>query len=413
VNGVAGADPLASREGPEVTRTGSGPKRVLIVEDEDAVASLYRRALATSNCVLYRARDGEEAISLVETTSFDVIVSDLTLPGLGGEELLRSLRERDRHVPIVIVTGKPEIESAITAVECHALRYLLKPIGPKELMDAVKTAMESRTSSLPSVGGLDRPTRRAIPNGEQFLRLLGSLFIEYQAVVRPLEGLVLGYEASARTKRARFYSPSALFSVARELDSVKALSRRVRGAIAAGLGTLPKEALVFVSLQADELEDGGLYSRSNPLLSFTGRIVVGLADDARVDGLEDRIHALRSRGLLFALDLGSGYDALTKLIQLEPDFARIDVSLVQDIDKCTPKRMLVSSLVTACRQLRIQLICQDVETEAEGSCLLELGAELLQGAFFCPPKPSFDREDGERLARRIEELNRGQKHWNK
>jgi EAL domain-containing protein (putative c-di-GMP-specific phosphodiesterase class I) len=399
-----------------MTHSSPSPKRVLIVEDEDSVAGFYRRALAATHCVLYRARSGEEAVSLVETTSFDVIVSDLSLPGLGGEELLRSVRERDRDVPIVVVTGKPEIESAITAVECRALRYLVKPIGPKVLIETVMRAMESNVVSLQSLHGLHplAATAGVKSKGAELDRLLDRLVIEYQPVVRPLEGLVLGYEARVRTKHNRLYHEEALLPAVQELGGVKELGRRVRGAIAAGLRELlPKESLVFARLHVEELENAGLYSRADPLFPFAGRVVVGLADEARVDGAEERIHELRSQGFLFSLDdLGSSYDALTNLIQLEPDFARVNLSLVQDIDKCASKRMRVSSLVAACRQLGIQLICEGVETEEEGNCLLDLGAELLQGYFFAKPKPSFHVEDGERWALRIERLNQGRRLWN-
>src|SRR3990172_8256752 len=67
--------------------------------------------------------------------SFDAIVSDLVMPGMSGVDLLKSVRERDHDVPIVIFTGRPAVESAITAVECGALRYLVKPVLPQELRE--------------------------------------------------------------------------------------------------------------------------------------------------------------------------------------------------------------------------------------------------------------------------------------
>ncbi len=131
----------ATPSSPQSLPLDEGRKRVLIVEDDDAVASLYRRVLARPDYQLYRACDGDEAVSLVETTPFDAIVSDLAMPGMNGVALLKSVRNHDRDVPIVIVTGKPEVESAITAVECGALRYLLKPVCIQELRDTVAQAV--------------------------------------------------------------------------------------------------------------------------------------------------------------------------------------------------------------------------------------------------------------------------------
>jgi DNA-binding NtrC family response regulator len=122
-------------------------KRVLIVEDDDAVASLYRRVLTRPDYQLYRACDGDEAVSFVENTPFDAIVSDLAMPGMNGVALLKFIRNHDREVPIVIVTGKPELDSAITAVECGALRYLLKPVCIQELRDTVAQAVGVRSAT--------------------------------------------------------------------------------------------------------------------------------------------------------------------------------------------------------------------------------------------------------------------------
>lgn len=134
-------DSTATPRSPQSVPLDEVRKRVLIVEDDDAVASLYRRVLARPDYQLYRACDGDEAVSLVESTPFDAIVSDLAMPGMNGIALLRSVRNHDRDVPIVIVTGKPDVDSAITAVECGALRYLLKPVSIQELRDTVSQAI--------------------------------------------------------------------------------------------------------------------------------------------------------------------------------------------------------------------------------------------------------------------------------
>jgi DNA-binding NtrC family response regulator len=115
---------------------------VLIVEDDDAVARLYDRALRNPDYDLYRAASGEEALSLWAETPFDAIVSDLVMPGMSGVDLLRSVRERCDDVPFVIVTGCPEVESAIRAVECGALHYLVKPVLPGDLRETVARALD-------------------------------------------------------------------------------------------------------------------------------------------------------------------------------------------------------------------------------------------------------------------------------
>ena len=134
------------------------------MEDDDAVASLYGRVLGNPDYRLYRAANGEEALSLVAETPFDAIVSDLVMPGMSGVDLLKSVRERDRDVPIVIVTGRPAVESAITAIECGALRYLVKPVLPRELRETVARALEVHEAVRLSRRSRERPSGPTEPS---------------------------------------------------------------------------------------------------------------------------------------------------------------------------------------------------------------------------------------------------------
>jgi EAL domain-containing protein (putative c-di-GMP-specific phosphodiesterase class I)/CheY-like chemotaxis protein len=389
----------------------NGRKRVLIVEDDDSVANFYRLALRKSDYILYRAANGEEAIRLVDSSSFDAILSDLAMPGMDGIQLLRAVREQDRDVPIVIVTGNPEVESAITAVECGALRYLVKPVEPGELRDIVARAIEARTERTISnrameLMGSHRSEEQEFPwTEEDFHHALTSLYMAYQPIVRPLKGQIVGYEALVRSRSAVLGQPLELLSAAQELGAIHELGRRVRATVARTLPSLPKELLIFVNIHAHELLDEQLYTSANPLRKYSGRIVIELTEQSQVDNVESRVKNLRSLGFLFAVDdLGSGYAALTHLVRFEPDFAKIDLNLVRDIDTNASKRMLVASLARICRELRIQLVCEGVETVAEGLCLLDLEAETLQGFYFAKPGPSIDAAEREELVRRMEEF---------
>ncbi len=232
-----------------------------------------------------------------------------------------------------------------------------------------------------------------------------ALRVQYQPIVNPLEGLVLGYEALVRAERSR---TSAFPTLVDELGEMKSRGGEVLRVVANGIPALPEQSWVFVNVRLHELLDDELYSDANPLLAHARRIVIELTENVRIDsdGIESRLQELRSLGFGLAVnDVGTGELDLSSLITLEPNFAKIDGVLVREIDRSPMKRMLVSSLVTVCRRLRIQLVGEGVETKAEGSCLLDLGVELLQGYFFAEPKPSFGVEDGKQLAERIERLD--------
>ncbi len=377
---------------------GSMQKRVLIVEDDDSVASLYCRALGLPDYLLYRATNGEDALCLLENNSFDAVVSDLMMPGMSGVDLLKSVRNHHNDVPFVIVTGRPAVESAITAVECGAFRYLVKPLLLQELREAVAHAVEAHEVKQLSKGAHPPPAEiaegRSTENDSDFRDALETLFMAYQPIVKPSLGSILGYEALIRTRPARYSQPKEFLEAAARRGALKEVGRRVRRAVAADLEKLPSESLVFVNHHVEELFDPALYSDANPLRKHARRVVLELTEQGQLAGVEARAAALRNRGFLIAVDdLGAGYSSLSLLAGLKPDFVKIDRDLVRGVDMDSTKRTLIASLATACRELRVELVCEGVETEGEGRALLEIGVELLQGYLFARPQRSFSPDE--------------------
>ena len=86
-------------------------------------------------------------------------------------------------------------------------------------------------------------------------------------------------------------------------------------------------------------------------------------------------------------DFGAGYAGLNLLAEFQPDIIKIDMDLVRDIDTSRPKQAIVEGIVHICRQLKIRVLAEGIETRAERDCLLERGVELFQGYLFC--KPAF------------------------
>ena len=109
-----------------------------------------------------------------------------------------------------------------------------------------------------------------------------------------------------------------------------------------------------------------------------------------VDNVRERIQRLRGLGYRVAIDdLGAGYAGLTSVAQLEPEFVKLDMSLVRDVDTSPLKRRLVGSMVEACRGSSMQVVAEGVETAAEKAVLAELGCDLLQGYHFARPTELF------------------------
>lgn len=116
--------------------------RVLVVDDEDSIREYLSMMLEREGYEVTSSADGKKAARFCAKEAFDVVVTDIQLPGLTGIELLSSLRERDPSVPVIIVTGHASQESAIEALNLGAFYYLLKPVSNEELKQVVRNALE-------------------------------------------------------------------------------------------------------------------------------------------------------------------------------------------------------------------------------------------------------------------------------
>src|ERR1700690_2016523 len=111
--------------------------RLLLVDDDPAIIRAYASTLARHGVTVQTASNGKEAAERVKDGSFDVIVSDISMPEMSGIEFLRAVRAHDVDVPVILMTGEPSVESAMRAVEYGAFRYLAKPIPPQHLGETV------------------------------------------------------------------------------------------------------------------------------------------------------------------------------------------------------------------------------------------------------------------------------------
>lgn len=103
---------------------------VLIVDDEPAMRQLLQRLLPAAEWKVVVARSGEEGLAFAGGKGFDLILTDMKLPGMDGIELAKRVRETQPGVDVVLMTGAPSLESAIEALKGGLSDYLLKPFNP-------------------------------------------------------------------------------------------------------------------------------------------------------------------------------------------------------------------------------------------------------------------------------------------
>jgi len=121
---------------------------ILIVDDDPNILFLLSEVLSRQNYEITKATDGAEAISILQTHSFDLVVSDLHMRTVGGIEVLRTVKSGHPHTEVLIMTGYGTVNSAVKAMKSGALEYLTKPLNIEELRLKVKQALDLRMMKL-------------------------------------------------------------------------------------------------------------------------------------------------------------------------------------------------------------------------------------------------------------------------
>lgn len=113
--------------------------KILLIDDEPKTTGLYGKVLSEKGYAVTQMSDSREAIKLIENNFFDIIISDLQMPGYSGIDVLKSKPEESIFI---LVTGYASIESAVEAMQLGAYDYLMKPLKLEELLLKVENAVE-------------------------------------------------------------------------------------------------------------------------------------------------------------------------------------------------------------------------------------------------------------------------------
>ena len=120
------------------------PKHLLIVDDEKALREAVAERLADQGFVVERAASGEEAIERIADFAFDVLITDLKLPGIDGRQVLEAALERYPDIVAIVITGYGTVKDAVDAIKQGAADFITKPFQFDALLHVLNSAMEQR-----------------------------------------------------------------------------------------------------------------------------------------------------------------------------------------------------------------------------------------------------------------------------
>lgn len=405
-------------------RDGTG-YQILVVEDEVPLLRALSRTLKKAGYQVHTATDWRQAYSKLKILGPELqgLVTDLILPGGTGLKLADYAQKVSPDIGVVLTTGYFD-----KSLEVEQTRFdlLWKPVHPTDLLKTLGNVLgrqhrpaplkkpakppaitpsgnligqevalsNLRNKLLAAHNGGDVFFKNADRTEQLFASALEKLHVVYQPLVRSEDNSVFGFEAFLRCDHPEFQSPLRLFAAAETLGKVEELGRAARAVVAKDLFNYRERLeVIFVNLHPSELRSRILCDFAEPLQQYASRVVLEVTEMASINAgakTKEEIRKLKELGFRMAVDdIGEGYSGLLNLISLEPEFLKIDMTLVQGIDQAPLKVDIIAAIIDIASSAGILTVAEGVEREEDRNVLVSLGCDLLQGYYFCKPGPAF------------------------
>jgi DNA-binding NtrC family response regulator len=139
-------------------------KRALVIDDEQVVLDSVGKILADENYTVDVTLSGREGIDRAVKQDYDIVLTDIRMPDIGGMRVLRDVKRAKPSLPVVMITGYASIESSVQAMKMGAADYLEKPFTPDQLLKAVASALD--------VAATQEPEAQEVVHEEEMLKVL-------------------------------------------------------------------------------------------------------------------------------------------------------------------------------------------------------------------------------------------------
>lgn len=382
----------------------SRPTTIVVATARDAFGGGMHGARPSD--VVLHCGTVSELLRCVREHACDLVVIGA---GFATEPVITAVKLACSYAPVLVL--RPD--ASPTLVRDYRLDAWVArvPTTPDEFVDRIQMILDDDADvdaddvsqeRVIDVGRRSAVITQTIARNAQLTHALDALWMAFQPIVSVRERSVRAFEALMRTTDSGYASPLAILDEANKLDRLWDVGRAARARTAERLVDLPENSLVFVNLHVTDLFDDALLHERNPLAPLAHRTVLEVTEQASVHELHElpqRVALLRERGYRIAVDdLGAGYSALSVLALLEPEFVKIDMSMVRNIDQSLTKQRVIRSLRHLSDDLGSTVICEGVETQAELRTLIDLGCDWIQGYLFARPAREFAAVDFEAMS---------------
>jgi EAL domain-containing protein (putative c-di-GMP-specific phosphodiesterase class I) len=381
------------------------PIQVLIADDDPGVLEVLTSIVTADPAmdVIGAANGAKEAIDLARDLQPDVALVDVRMPGGGGPRAARGIRQGSPHTAVIALSAIEDPVAVVAMVEAGASGFVSKGDTTLEIVRAIRRCTEGGTSlsarirdhAAEALAYRLAGTRIAAPPSvtrdriRDFVELGEGVHIVFQPIVDLWDGTIVAVEALARFLTRPRRSPDAWFADAREHGLGVDLEIVAMRRALTYLPKLPPGVRMALNLSSDALGSVqfAVLLEEQPL----DRLILEVTEQTRTvdqQRLDRALEPWRAGGALVAVDdVGAGFSGLTRLVELRPDFIKLDIALTRGIDSDGIRQSLVTMLGSFARETGAALIAEGIETDEQIARLLELDVRLGQGFRLGRPGP--------------------------
>ncbi len=148
---------------------------ILVIDDEQIVLDSIKKHLRKENCIVHTALSAQRALTLLDTTAIDVVLTDLMMPEIDGLECMKRVKNRSPFTPVIMITGFATINTALQAMKLGAFDYIAKPFTKTELLSVIQRAADLVCASESPSTDVSSSVAPQIPKQQaQVLRAVGA-----------------------------------------------------------------------------------------------------------------------------------------------------------------------------------------------------------------------------------------------
>jgi diguanylate cyclase (GGDEF)-like protein/PAS domain S-box-containing protein len=383
------------------TGTSVVKSRVLIVDADEERANTLAKTL-TPRYDVVTAPSASTGLLLASGGHYDAFVADEVLPDKGGVDFLgETLNFRPGALRMLCV-AQQDFYLAVRATNLARVdHFLLREEAAQKLSDAVEDGL-ARKDMLREQLFADRIfSRSSYVAGAQWVEQVireKNVNFAFQPIFHSDGRGIFGQEALCRVSGGVRLGPGELFEAAVRSGQIWRLGRLGREVIVQLIPNVDTSATLFLNLHPAEIEDPELTKHGYPLRAHAERVVFEITERASItdfDHFRAQMQRLRSVGYRFAVDdLGAGYASLSSVALLEPDFVKLDMSIIRNLQKDRRRYGLVQRIVDFANDHGIRVVAEGIETQDEARTAIAVGCHLLQGYHLGKPETLKHKEHG-------------------